>query len=184
MRGAGRPLFTVTLVLAVAVHASAQENVTPRTAQSTTDGRQAKSASPTPGGLRSRRRTDDDHPARRRERFMSMQVIDEDQYTHGVIYQPGSHTLSRDNIGTRYVLVALRILVDPANPQDVAQVHALQDAITVSQAGPGRFELQEAAKALTQYARRLNGLSAKKIASLHQRFLSASSMKRRRSRAT
>ena len=115
---------------------------------------------------------------------MSMQVIDEDQYTHGVIYQPGSYTLSRDNIGTRYVLVALRILVDPANPQDVAQVHALQDAITVSQAGPGRFELQEAAKALTQYARRLNGLSAKKIASLHQRFLSASSMKRRRSRAT
>jgi hypothetical protein len=50
MRGAGRPLFTVTLVPAVAVHASAQENVTPRTAQSTTDGRQAKSASPTPGG--------------------------------------------------------------------------------------------------------------------------------------
>ena len=37
------------------------------------------------------------------KRFMSMQVIDEDEYTHGVFYGAGSHTLTRQGIGTRYV---------------------------------------------------------------------------------
>jgi hypothetical protein len=45
---------------------------------------------------------------------MSMQVINEDQYTHGVHYAPGRLTLARDAIGTRYVVVAARTLVDPA----------------------------------------------------------------------
>ena len=47
-------------------------------------------------------------------------------------------TPSRGAIGTRYVLLAVRTLVDPADPQDLAAVHALQDAIEVEQpGGPG-----------------------------------------------
>ena len=34
-------------------------------------------------------------------RFMSMQVIDEDQYAPAVIYGAGSHTFTREQIGTR-----------------------------------------------------------------------------------
>jgi hypothetical protein len=49
--------------------------------------------------------------------------------------------LTKEKIGTRYVLVAIRILVDPSNQQDVEQVHALQDAIKVSRKSPGRFEV-------------------------------------------
>jgi hypothetical protein len=76
------------------------------------------------------------------QRFMSMQVIDEDHYTPEVVYGPGSHTFTREKIGTRYVSLGVRILVDPADPQDIKQVHALQDAITVTQpGGPGRFEV-------------------------------------------
>ena len=76
------------------------------------------------------------------KRFMSMQVIDEDQYTHAVHYAPGHYTFTRDGIGTRYVVVAVRTLVDPANPEDVKQAHALQDAIAVDQpGGPGTFEV-------------------------------------------
>ncbi len=75
------------------------------------------------------------------KRFMSMQVIDEDQYTPGVIYRPGTYTFTRERIGTRYVLMAIRILVDPNDAKDVQQVHALQDAIKVSQASPGKFEV-------------------------------------------
>jgi hypothetical protein len=76
------------------------------------------------------------------KRFMSMQVIDEDQYTPQVAYGAGSHTLSKERIGTRYVLVAIRTLVDPADPKDVASVHALQDTIRVEQpGGPGGFEV-------------------------------------------
>ncbi len=70
------------------------------------------------------------------KRFMSLQVIDEDQYTHGVYYGAGRHVLSRKEIGTRYVVAAVRTLADPTNPEDVKQVHALQDAIKVELAAP------------------------------------------------
>lgn len=73
-------------------------------------------------------------------RFLSMLVIDQDHYAHEVVYAAGDHAYARERIGTRYMLAAVRILVDPAYPQDVQQVHALQDAIKVNQAGPGRFE--------------------------------------------
>ena len=74
-------------------------------------------------------------------RFMSMQVISEDHYVPAVYYKPGSYTLTRDLVGTRYAVVAVRTLVDPNDPADVARVHALQDAITVNQASPGSFEV-------------------------------------------
>ena len=75
------------------------------------------------------------------KRFMSMQVINEDEYTPFVAYGAGSHTLTQKEIGTRYVAVAVRTLVDPTNPQDLEQVHALQDAINVNQKSIGVFEV-------------------------------------------
>ena len=74
-------------------------------------------------------------------RFMSMQVINQDHYVPMVVYGAGSHTLTRAQIGTRYVATAIRTLVDPTHPEDIKQVHALQDAIKVAQASPGRFEV-------------------------------------------
>ena len=73
-------------------------------------------------------------------RFMSMQVINEDHYVPEVVYGKGSYTLTKNKVGTRYVAVAIRTLVDPANEKDIREVHALQDAITVSQKNPGQFE--------------------------------------------
>jgi len=73
------------------------------------------------------------------KRFMSMQVVNEDQYTPQVIYRPGEYTFTRDKIGTRYVFMAVRTLVDPNDPKDVDEVHTLQDAIKVSQKDPGEF---------------------------------------------
>lgn len=75
------------------------------------------------------------------QRFMSMQVINEDHYVPGVYYGAGSHTLDKETLGTRYVVTAFRTLVDPNDPKDVAEVHALQDAIKVEQASPGTFEV-------------------------------------------
>ncbi len=41
-----------------------------------------------------------------------------------------------------FASLGVRILVDPADPEDIKQVHALQDSITVTQpGGPGRFEV-------------------------------------------
>src|SRR5277367_4509856 len=76
------------------------------------------------------------------KRFLSMQVIDEDEYTPEVVYGAGVHTLSEDRIGARYVVVAVRILVDPNDPKDIETIRALQDAIKVSQpGGPGTFKI-------------------------------------------
>jgi hypothetical protein len=75
------------------------------------------------------------------KRFMSLQVINEDHYAPMVVYQPASVTLTRDKIGTRYVLAAVRTLADPNDPKDLDQVHALQDAIKVSAKSPGTFQI-------------------------------------------
>jgi len=76
------------------------------------------------------------------KRFMSMQVINEDHYAPMVVYAPSDVTLTKEKVGTRYLLAAVRTLVDPRDPKDVEQVHALQDAIKVSQlGGPGKFEV-------------------------------------------
>lgn len=74
-------------------------------------------------------------------RFMSMQVINEDHYTQMVVYGAGRHVLTREQIGTRYVFCIVRILVDPAAPGDLEAVHSLQDGILVEQASSGAFEV-------------------------------------------
>ena len=75
------------------------------------------------------------------QRFMSLQVINEDQYTPAVYYGAGSYTLTKEGIGTRYAFAMVRMLVDPANRQDFQQVHALQDALKVNQQSGGTFEI-------------------------------------------
>ncbi len=74
-------------------------------------------------------------------RFMSLQIISEDHYTLPTLYEPGRHTITREQVGTRYVLVGVRTLVDPNDPADIARVHALQDGLLVDQpGGSGSFE--------------------------------------------
>jgi hypothetical protein len=73
------------------------------------------------------------------KRFMSMQVINQDHYVPEVAYGAGARTLSKDKVGTRYAVVGIRTLVNPADPADVEQVHKLQDAIKVSQKAAGTF---------------------------------------------
>lgn len=77
------------------------------------------------------------------KRFMSMQVINEDQYTPLVVYGKGSYTLTKELVGTRYVATPIRTLVNPGDPADLEQVHQLQDAIKVTQNSPGTFEIPQ-----------------------------------------
>jgi hypothetical protein len=74
-------------------------------------------------------------------RFMSMQVITEDHYVPAVFYGQGEHILTRDDIGTRYVMVAIRILVNPNDDADLNEVHALQDAVAVQRDHTGSFDI-------------------------------------------
>jgi hypothetical protein len=76
------------------------------------------------------------------KRFMSLMAINQDHYALETVYTPKDYTYTREQIGTRYVFIAARTLVDPAKPEDVKQAQALQDAIKVIQpGGPGRFEV-------------------------------------------
>lgn len=75
------------------------------------------------------------------KRFMSLQVTDEDQYCPAVLYGAGRYTFRREEIGTRYVAMGIRILVNPTDPEDLRQVHELQDAIKVEQRTPGIFDV-------------------------------------------
>ena len=82
------------------------------------------------------------------KRFRSMQVINEDHYVVGnVKYDAGSYTYDKATAGTRYILVAIRTLVDPNDADDIKQVHSLQDASSISPAGAGKFEVPDWDKA-------------------------------------
>ena len=70
-------------------------------------------------------------------RYLSAMVVNEDHYVNSVIHQPGDHTLTGDQCGSRYVLVGVRILVDPGDRADVAAVVALQDRLAID---PGSAE--------------------------------------------
>ena len=75
-------------------------------------------------------------------RFMSMLVINQDHYNPLVGYESGDYELTRDLVGTRYAMVAIRTLADPNDPADMKAANALQDAIAVSQpGGPGELEI-------------------------------------------
>lgn len=75
------------------------------------------------------------------QRFMSLQLITEDHYVPAVFYGRGEHTITKEQAGTRYVAAAVRTLVNPGDPADLAQVHALQDGIAVRQEKTGTFDI-------------------------------------------
>ena len=101
------------------------------------------------------------------KRFMSLAIINEDHYVPFVAYDHKPHTLTEKNVGTRYVMVAIRTLVDPNDPKDLDEVHKLQDAIMVSQKDAGKLELpnwdqaslKEIRDALLTLAKHTNGFS-------------------------
>jgi hypothetical protein len=70
-------------------------------------------------------------------RYLSATIINQDHYVNEVLHQPGDHELNVERFDTDYVVVGIRILVDPNNPDDLAAVHALQDQIAVT-AGSAR----------------------------------------------
>jgi hypothetical protein len=75
------------------------------------------------------------------KRFMSLMILNEDHYVQSVYYDSKPHTLTQKDIGTRYVLAAVRTLVNPNDPKDLDAVHKLQDAIKASQKNTGKLEL-------------------------------------------
>lgn len=70
-------------------------------------------------------------------RYMSAMVVNEDHYINDILHAHGRHQLTSERAGSRYVMLGVRILVDPLDPDDVAAVGALQDSLTLEM-GPSQ----------------------------------------------
>lgn len=68
------------------------------------------------------------------DRFMSVMVVNEDQYVNKVIYSAGTYELTMQEFDTPYVLLAARTLVNASDPADIKKVHALQDQMKIEAA--------------------------------------------------
>ena len=65
------------------------------------------------------------------DRYCSLMVVNQDHYINQIIHDAGEHELSITTHGTRYVLLALRVLADPGNPDDIAAANLVQDGFSV-----------------------------------------------------
>ena len=71
-------------------------------------------------------------------RYQSAMVVNGQGYVY-VEKEPGEYTLTQDEVGSRFALVAFRTGVNIQDPEDVAQAQALQAKLTVNQADTGEF---------------------------------------------
>ena len=64
-------------------------------------------------------------------RYMTAMIVNQDHYINEVFSGGGTYALDVETFDTPYVMVALRTLVDSADPADIAAVNALQDQVTL-----------------------------------------------------
>jgi hypothetical protein len=68
------------------------------------------------------------------DRYVSLMVVNQDHYINRVFHTAGEHRLTMDDFDTRYVLLAMRVFVDPNDPDDVVSANSIQDGLAVSAA--------------------------------------------------
>jgi len=68
------------------------------------------------------------------DRYMSVQVVNQDGFTNAVFHGGGSHTLSMAEFDTHYVWLLVRTLVFASIEGDVAAANALQDQMQIDSA--------------------------------------------------
>jgi hypothetical protein len=76
-------------------------------------------------------------------RYVSVMIVNQDHYINEVFHGPGEYDLSTGRFGTPYVLAAARMLVDPADPGDVAAVSELQDQLGLKAGSAQPFVMPE-----------------------------------------
>jgi hypothetical protein len=76
-------------------------------------------------------------------RFQSMMVINQDHSMLPIEHGAGEFTFTKEQIGSRYMIVLFRTFIDANDPADIKAANALQDEIAVRQETPGAFEIPE-----------------------------------------
>ena len=76
-------------------------------------------------------------------RYLTVMVVNQDHYINRVFTEPGEYPLTTEEFDTAYVLLAARVLVDPTDPDDVSQVHAIQDGFGLERQANESLELPD-----------------------------------------
>lgn len=76
-------------------------------------------------------------------RYLSVMIVDNDHHINEVFHDPGVYELTTEAFGTPYVAVAARVLVDPSDPADVAEVGRIQDGFAVDAASATPFVMPD-----------------------------------------
>lgn len=77
------------------------------------------------------------------DRYVSAMIVNEDHYVNAILHEPGEYPLTMQEHGTPYVAVAVRTLVDPTDPADLAAVAAIQDGYLLEAASARTFEMPD-----------------------------------------
>ena len=95
------------------------------------------------------------------DRWQSMMLISEDHSIPPAIYEAGTYTVTQDDIGTRYVAVLFRTLVNANDANDIKLANSVQDQIIVKQANTGSLDVPDwDEESLSQVRDALNVLAA------------------------
>jgi hypothetical protein len=88
-------------------------------------------------------------------------AVNEDHYSNQVFHAPGRYELTVEDLGSRYVVLAARMLVDPNDSDDLAVVAAVQDQFVLDVAADRPFVMPEYdTDSLDRTRRALLGLAA------------------------
>ena len=73
------------------------------------------------------------------DRYLSAMIVNNDHLVTAIHHDEGEHRMDEASVGTAFALVAVRTLVDPTDPSDIAAVGALQDRISIDAADGDAF---------------------------------------------
>lgn len=76
-------------------------------------------------------------------RYLSAMVVNEHHFVDAIFHDPGEYDLTVERFGTPHVVLAIRTLVDPADDDDLADVAALQDRISLESASSVPFTMPD-----------------------------------------
>lgn len=65
------------------------------------------------------------------KRYMSVMVVNEDEYINNVYHKGGEYTLTMEEFSTPYVILVGRTLANPGDPQDIKVANNLQDQMKI-----------------------------------------------------
>ena len=70
-------------------------------------------------------------------KYMTLMPISENHDVYPGLNAPGTYTFTQSEVGTRYMVFVVRVLMDPNDPKDMERAHKLQDGIVTTQTDKG-----------------------------------------------